>query len=104
MKCKLKLQEWYKLLANKRSLMTIIYGQCDDATRTEIALGDCYEIICTDAELISFLTLVQKDWYGSKDRGLSFKPYKNVVAVKLLNNFTNANPSDPHGFKEELKT
>ena len=26
MKCKLKLQEWSKLLANKRSLMTIIYG------------------------------------------------------------------------------
>ena len=34
MKYKLKLQEWYKLLADKRSLMTIIYGQCDDATRT----------------------------------------------------------------------
>ena len=34
MKCKLKLQEWYKLLADKRSLMTIIYRQCDNATRT----------------------------------------------------------------------
>ena len=40
MKCKLKLQEWYKLLADKRSLMTIIYGQCDEATRTKIALSD----------------------------------------------------------------
>ena len=26
MKCKLKIQEWYKLLADMRSLMTIIYG------------------------------------------------------------------------------
>ena len=26
-----------------------------------------------------------------------------VVAVKSLNNFTNAKPNDPHRFKEELK-
>ena len=25
------------------------------------------------------------------------------MAVKSLNNFTNAKPNDPHGFKEELK-
>ena len=53
--CKLKLGEWYKLLADKKSLMTIIYGHCDDATRTEIALRTDYEIICTNAELIRFL-------------------------------------------------
>ena len=41
--------------------------------------------------------------YGSDDGGLSFKPYKNVVVVKSLNNFSNAKPNDPHGFKEELK-
>ena len=35
---KLKLGECSKLLADKRSLMTFIYGQCDDATRTKIAL------------------------------------------------------------------
>ena len=103
MKCKLKLQEWSKILADKRSLMTIIYGQCNDATRTKISLGDDYKIIRSDAELIRFLEIVQKVCYGSDDGGLSFKPYKNVVAVKLLNNFTNANPNDPHGFKEELK-
>ena len=32
-----------------------------------------------------------------------FKPYKNVVVVKSLNNFSNAKPNDPHRFKEELK-
>ena len=41
--------------------------------------------------------------YGSDDGGLSFKPYKNVVVVKSLNNFSNEKPNDPHGFKEELK-
>ena len=40
--CKLKLREWSKLLADKGSLMTIIYGQCDDATRTKIALSTDY--------------------------------------------------------------
>ena len=34
---------------------------------------------------------------------MSFKPYKNIVVVKSLNNFSNAKPNDPHGFKEELK-
>ena len=32
-----------------------------------------------------------------------FKPYKNVVVVKSLNNFSNAKSNDPHRFKEELK-
>ena len=100
---KLQLGEWSKLLADKRSLMTIIYGQCDDATRTEIALGTDYETIRTNAELIRFLELVRKVCYGSDDGGLSFKPYKIVVAVKSMNNFTNNKPNDPHGFKEELK-
>ena len=103
LKCKLKLQEWSKLTSNKKSLMTIIYGQCDDATRTEIALGTNYETICIDRELINFLEIIQTVCYGSDDGGLSFKPYKNVVVVKSFNNFSNAKPNDPHGFKEELK-
>ena len=45
MNTKLKLQRWSKLLADKRSLKTIIYRQCNDATRTETAFGDDYEII-----------------------------------------------------------
>ena len=36
---KLKLQEQAKLITNKKSLMTIIFGQCDDPTRTVIALA-----------------------------------------------------------------
>ena len=45
--------------------MTVIYGQCDDATRTKIALGDDYKVICANAELIKFLTIVQAVCYGS---------------------------------------
>ena len=103
MKCKLKLQEWFKLTADKKSLMTIIYGQCDDAIRTEIALGDNYKITLANTELIRFLAILQTVCYRSDDGGVSFKPYKNVVVVKSLNNFSKAKPNDPHGFKEELK-
>ena len=44
-KSKLKLQEWSKLTADKKSLITIIFGQCNDTTRTEIALGTNYKNI-----------------------------------------------------------
>ena len=37
-----KSQEYNKFLADKKSLITILYGQCDEATQTEIALGDTW--------------------------------------------------------------
>ena len=83
--------------------MTIVFEQCDNETRAEIALGPNYNTNCEDGELINFLTRLQTVCYGSDDGGLSFKPYKNVVAVKSLDNFSNAKPNDPHRFKEEPK-
>ena len=103
LKCQLKLQEWSKLTFDKKSLMTIIYRQCDNATRTEIALGTNYETIRANAELNNFLAILKTVCYGSDNGGLSFKPYKNVVVVKSLNNFSNTKLNDPHGFKAELK-
>ena len=35
--------------------------------------------------------------------GLSYGPYKQVIAIKLLNTYTNDEPQDPHGFKEQVK-
>ena len=67
MKCKLKLQEWSNLIADKKSLMTIIYRQCNNATRSKIALGDNYEVICADTELIRFLAILRTVCYGSND-------------------------------------
>ena len=83
--------------------MTIIFAQCNNATRIEIALGGNYNIDRENGELINSLTRLQTVCYGSDDGGLSFKPYKNVVVVKLLNNFSNAKLNDLHGFKEKLK-
>ena len=48
--------------------------------------------------------MLNKIAYGTDDGGMSFLPYKAALAVKSLNNFSNPKPSDPHHFKEELKT
>ena len=85
------------------AMITIVYGQCNDASQTKIALNPGYETNCKDGNPIKFLKRVQTVCYGSKDRGLSFIPYKNVVVVKSLNNFTNAKPNATHGLKEDLK-
>ena len=36
--------EYAKFLANKKALITIIFGRCDEATKTEIALGATYTV------------------------------------------------------------
>ena len=41
--------------------------------------------------------------FGGDDGGLSNGPYKQVVAIKLLNTYTNNEPQDPHGYKEQVK-
>ena len=41
--------------------------------------------------------------FGSNDGGLSFGPYKQVLAAKSMNNYSNNKPRDPHGLKEEVK-
>ena len=41
--------------------------------------------------------------FGGEDGGLSYGLNKQVVAIKLLNTYTNNNPNDPHGFKEQVK-
>ena len=34
--------------------------------------------------------------------GLSFRPYKQVVSMRSLNNYSNNKLHYPHGFKEEI--
>ena len=58
---------------------------------------------CQAGNIINFLKQLCTACYGSDNGGLSFKPYKQVVSVKSLNNFSDAKPNDPHGFKEEIK-
>ena len=83
--------------------MTIIFGQCDKTTKTEIVLGANYNTDCQAGNLIKFLNQVCTVCFRSDDRGLSFGPYKQVVAVKTMDNCSNNKPHDPHDFKEEVK-
>ena len=98
-----KSQEYAKFLANKKALITILFGQCDEATKTKIALGATYAADRQAGSLIAFLERLRTVCFGSDDGGLSYGPYKQVVAVKLMNNYTNNEPNDPHGFKEQVK-
>ena len=82
--------------------MTIVYRQCNDATSTEIALGTTYEADCQDRNIIFFLKRVRTVCFESDKRSLSFGPYKEVLSVKSLNNFSNNKPHDPKFFKEEI--
>ena len=41
--------------------------------------------------------------FGGDDGGLSYGPYKQVVAIKSMNNYTNNESYDPHGSKEQIK-
>ena len=50
-----KSQEWDDLLANKKSIMKIILGQCDEDTRARIALDSSDEYNMKIGELIKFL-------------------------------------------------
>ena len=53
--------------------------------------------------LIAFIKRLHTVCFGSDDGGLLYEPYKQVVAVKSMNNYTNNKSNDPHGFKEQVK-
>ena len=41
--------------------------------------------------------------FWRNNSGLSYPPYKQIVAVKSLNTYTNNDINDPNGFKEQIK-
>ena len=53
--------------------------------------------------LIEFLNRLLTVCFDGDNDGLSYAPYKQLIAVKLLNNFSNNKIYDTHGFKEEVK-
>ena len=98
-----KSQKYTKVLTDKKALITIIFGQCDEATKTKIALGATYAIDRQARRLIKFLNWLCTVGFGSNDGGLSYRPYKQVLAVKLMNNYTNNKLHSPYGLKEQVK-
>ena len=98
-----KSQEYSKFLANMKALIIIIFGQCDETTKTKIAFGATYVAVCQAGRLIKFLKRLHTICFSSDDCGLLYAPYKLVVAVKLLNNFSSNKLHYPHGYKEKVK-
>ena len=85
-------------------MITIIFGQCDDATRTKITLGTNYKDNHDNGNLINFFTRLRTVCYESNDGGWSYKPYKMVVAVKLLHNFSNSKSKTPMHSKKNSRS
>ena len=50
--------------------------------------------------ILAFIERLRSICFGGDDGGLLYGPYKQVVAIKLLNTYTNKDPNDPHSFKE----
>ena len=53
--CKNKCQEYSKFLVDKKSLITILFRQCDEATQTEIALRATYIADYNAGRLLAFI-------------------------------------------------
>ena len=102
-KFKIKSEGYTKFVADKKALITIIFGQYDEVTKTKIALGATYTADRLAGDLIKFIKRLHTVCFGGDDGGLSYGPYKQVVAVKSINNYTNNEPYDTHGFKEQVK-
>ena len=71
-----KSQEYNKFLADKKSLITILYGQCDEATQTEISLGDTYTADRNDGKLLAFIQQMRSICFGGDNGGISYASYK----------------------------
>ena len=52
---KIKSEEYAKFVANKKALITIIFGQCDEATNTKISLEATYTADRQVGNLIEFI-------------------------------------------------
>jgi len=75
-KSKIKSQEYSKFVVDKKALMTIIFRQCNEATKTEIALRETYNADHQAMNLLEFLKRVRTVRFKSDNGGLSFWPYK----------------------------
>ena len=71
-----KYQEYAKVFADKKALITIIFGQCVEATKTETALGVTYTADRQAGNLIKFIKRLCTVCFGGDDGGLSYGHYK----------------------------
>ena len=73
---KIKSQEFSKFVADKKALIIIIFGQCDEATKTRLALWAIYAVDRQAGRLFEFLKRLHTVCFGDDDGGLLYAPYK----------------------------
>ena len=56
-----------------------------------------------EGSLINSINQIRTVCFSGDDGGLSYGTYEQIVAIKLMNNYTNNEPYDPHSFKEQVK-
>ena len=67
-----KPQEYTKFLADKKSLITILVGQCDEATQTEITLWENYTEDRDAGRLLAYIEQMCTVCFRGDDGGLSY--------------------------------
>ena len=68
--------------------------------RPTLLLGQLRQRTVKEGSLIAFIQQLRTVCFGSDDSGISYGPFKQVVAVKSMNNYTNNKPYEPHDFKQ----
>ena len=71
-----KSQKYVKFLVDKKSLITILFGQCDEATRTKISFGATYAVDPQAGRLSAFIKQMRTVCFGGDNGGLSYGPYR----------------------------
>ena len=100
---KIKFQEYSKFLQDKKSLFTILCGQCDEATQTDIALRDSYIGDRDEGRYLAFIERLRAICFGGNNGGILYPPYKQVVATKSWNTYTDNEVHNPNIFTEQVK-
>ena len=99
-----KSQEYSKFVQDKKSLCTILYGKCSEATQTEFALPDNYTEDRDEGRLLAFIERLRAICFGGDDDGLSYPLYKQVVVIKSLNIYTDKEVMTPMVSKSKSRS
>jgi hypothetical protein len=98
-----KEKQWHRCVEHKKLLIDAVWGQLDDATQAQMELVPDYLKHRKDGDVVEFLKSLRDICNGSDDGGLSYLPFKTVVALKSLHLFSTQDVTNVHHFKKELK-
>ena len=80
-----KEKQWNRCQEQKKLLMAVVWGQLDDDTQAQMELAKDYADHRKKGDIVAFLGLLRDICNGSDDGGLSYQPFKTMVAIKSLN-------------------